>query len=337
MIDYCSIELLWGTSTVLKTTKVNLSDHLTLIPVHLGVGSLCIIQQDAEDFAEQSCQIGNIYTSAASVISADSGQGVEAGFLKETFYALTTIRIPTWKRQAHSTDCVFAKPIPNLVKDGINDDQRDEHTSFHSDPTFNRAWCFQEQRMATRIVHFTTNEMYWACASQLTCECERLAWTDYRNDPQLLQRYSNALEPTSGGTMSPPSAVEFWWSFVETFSQRRLTRLTDRLPAISALAKFMHRHFSNLQSTSCERSKVHNIVNSWESRVKRVSKHRLVSVTDRPVPAIPGLAKVTHSEELGECHAGLWERQLAIALLWRTYDLVDPEDYPWKPLEYGPT
>lgn len=253
VVDYVALSYCWGTSTPLSTTKTNLSDHLrqiswSMVPKtfrqaidltlmlgyeYIWIDSLCIIQQDSEDFAKQSSKMGKIYMCAVLVISADSGQSVEAGFLEKRLYASTTIRIPIWKRQPHSADRVFAKPIP------IDYDQRDDHTSFGSDPTFARAWCFQEQRMATRIVHFTTSEMSWGCGSDLTCECGRLGWTDYGDNPELLQRYFNSLESTSDERGRAPSTVEFWWSLIESFSRRRLTRVTDRLPSISGLAKLM--------------------------------------------------------------------------------------------------
>ncbi|KAJ9616376.1 hypothetical protein H2200_000094 [Cladophialophora chaetospira] len=59
------------------------------------------------------------------------------------------------------------------------------------------------------------------------------------------------------------------------------------------------------------------------------------------LPALSGLAKLMqgeHSKQFGEYHAGLWEYQLPVALLWTMNAVVEPKDYPWKPSEYiGPT
>lgn len=83
-VEYVALSYCWGSPTILSTTKKNLSDHLRQIPwslvpktfrqaidLTLGLGydyiwidSLCIIQHDAEDFAEQSSKMAEIYVSA---------------------------------------------------------------------------------------------------------------------------------------------------------------------------------------------------------------------------------------------------------------------------------
>lgn len=37
-----------------------------------------------------------------------------------------------------------------------------------------KAWTLQEQILATKMIHFTDDEMVWDCRSSLSCECREL-------------------------------------------------------------------------------------------------------------------------------------------------------------------
>jgi hypothetical protein len=62
----------------------------------IWIDSLCIIQQDAEDFTEQSSQMGDIYTNASVVISADSALNVHEGIHRRRDRPTTIIPIHDW-------------------------------------------------------------------------------------------------------------------------------------------------------------------------------------------------------------------------------------------------
>ncbi|KAI9655092.1 MAG: hypothetical protein M1821_005575 [Bathelium mastoideum] len=203
--------------------------------------------------------MGDIYMNAVVVLSADAGRSIHTGFLSQRDHASVAIRIPPWKSGHHEVDRTIydigTGDFSQLVRklDRVYDDhdrvfarphsvdiplrdQYDDHNSFWSDPIRERAWCFQEQRLATRVVHFSKNEMYWECGSRSTCECGKLGSTDYGDDPALLARYFNSVQSLHQGNMQAPNKIDFWWSLVQAFSARKLTKVTDRLPAIAGLA-----------------------------------------------------------------------------------------------------
>ncbi|KAH8900567.1 HET-domain-containing protein, partial [Thozetella sp. PMI_491] len=80
-------------------------------------------------------------------------------------------------------------------------------------PLFDRAWAYQERLLATRILHFATGEMVWECKEVMACEC-RLRWTQKKKVED-----------------------DAWHLIVTNYSKRLLTFDTDRLPALSGLAK----------------------------------------------------------------------------------------------------
>ncbi|KAI9685597.1 MAG: hypothetical protein M1822_004455 [Bathelium mastoideum] len=206
--------------------------------------------------------MGDIFMNAVVVVSADVGRSVHTGFLNKRDRASVVIKIPPWKRGLYEVkqinnvvatdgferlvrkldegydghDRIFARPH-NVNIPLYN--QLDDHNSFWSNPMQERAWCFQEQRLATRIVHFAKDEMYWECGIRSTCECGMLGRTDYDDHPILLTRYFKSVQSPRPRSVQSLSKIDFWWSIVEAFSARKLTKVTDRLPAIAGFAMEM--------------------------------------------------------------------------------------------------
>ncbi|KAI0157328.1 heterokaryon incompatibility protein-domain-containing protein [Xylariaceae sp. FL1272] len=321
-VDYLALSYCWGGKQIFSTTHDNFVNHHTHIPwamvpdtfrqaikithqlgyKYIWIDALCVIQGDIEDFTNQCKKMGDIYTNAVMVISADSGHSVHTGFLAPRENASIMVRIPPWKRgrpkeinRTFSFDVKHSSHI-RPVSDGLRTrisyevDQvfvrpqfmnskgyRDDHDSFWSAPTFDRGWCFQEQRLASRILHFNEHEMYWECGSRTTCECGTLEETQDSGDegPILLARHLN-------GASRAPNAIQFWWSMIEEFSSRKFTVATDRLPALS------------------------------------------------------GLAHKMQNTRLGKYYAGLWEHDLLTSLLWQTDSEGYDQGFPSKTY-VGPT
>jgi hypothetical protein len=116
-ISYLALSYCWGTPKIFSTTRGNIKDHLQSIPWsmlpktfqhaveitrslgydYIWIDSLCIIQQDAEDFADQSIQMGDIYANALAVISADIAHNVHEGIHRQRQWPTTIISIPNSK------------------------------------------------------------------------------------------------------------------------------------------------------------------------------------------------------------------------------------------------
>lgn len=90
--------------------------------------------------------------------------------------------------------------------------------------TFHRTWALQERLLATRIVHFSKDELFWECQSQVFCDCTFL--DQHRSIGGGFRIRQDRL---------PPKYV--WIELLEQYSRLDLTYLSDRLPAISGLVK----------------------------------------------------------------------------------------------------
>jgi hypothetical protein len=93
-------------------------------------------------------------------------------------------------------------------------------------PLLSRAWVFQERNLAPRTLHFHPSEMVMECKSSICCECSGL-------DKVIpaTRRHSLHLE-------SPDRVDIFdsWLEVVEEYSKLRLTKESDRLPALTGVA-----------------------------------------------------------------------------------------------------
>lgn len=119
-----------------------------------------------------------------------------------------------------------------LVREALKHDQfyegsekNERHSSY---PLFQRAWCFQERILATRISHFTKNEIVFECKTGCKCECTSIG---LRGDP-LIKAYYQEL-------FAGKYYIKSWagWRTVVTdYSKNRLTDSRDVLPALSGIS-----------------------------------------------------------------------------------------------------
>ncbi len=102
-------------------------------------------------------------------------------------------------------------------------------------PLFTRAGVFQERMLSPRIIHFGPHEMFWEC-NQQACACDQ--HRDDNSDPDLLDNEALSTKRTLGEKMGK-SEVEplapLWRNLVEEYSQLKLTKSFDKLPAIEGL------------------------------------------------------------------------------------------------------
>jgi hypothetical protein len=135
---------------------------------YLWIDALCIIQDSAEDWAEESPKMASIYGQAALMISATAAENCHSGILNDlhVHYSLALGRKNLYLRQ-------------HLL--------RWDWDIQHS-PQARRGWATQERVLAPRIVHFTIRQMIWECASKWHFEVSGIV-DKKRGSGQIRQRY----------------------------------------------------------------------------------------------------------------------------------------------------
>jgi hypothetical protein len=106
-------------------------------------------------------------------------------------------------------------------------------------PLWQRAWVIQERALASRILHFGAEQLYWECRTSVAHE----------DGSQYPHASDSPLGPGCGGVLTGKRQLakvwHTWYMLVEKFSRRALTKASDRLPALGGLAsRFSQLHGS---------------------------------------------------------------------------------------------
>jgi hypothetical protein len=225
---YVSLSHCWGGFQLLRTNRATHESHqrkngilLSQLPRtfqdavnvthrlgfrYLWIDSLCIIQDDEDDWTKEAARMCSVYQNAALVLGASAAPGPlfqwrheicqEAGGRVERVYVRPY-------RDHHAYE---AYPTANMQ--GIA-------------PLFRRAWAFQERVLARRMLHFFDNEVIWECQKETDCQCGQVS--------DLRRGHFEA------------DNINIWWKWVQIYSNLAITYPSDRLPAVSGLATYIHR------------------------------------------------------------------------------------------------
>jgi hypothetical protein len=182
---------------------------------YLWIDSLCIIQDDDDDWKRESVRMEQVYSNAKCVLAASSASSSMEGFLNR-HTALPSF-IPL---QSESGDISYiSKNIDNFKGDV---DESILNT---------RGWTLQERALAQRTIHFSKNQVYFECSKGVQCES--------------LIRYTNESASLLGDS-DFPSAVETRYkggrvmlvqSLYNQYSKRAFWDAQDRPIGISGLER----------------------------------------------------------------------------------------------------
>ncbi|RBR26984.1 uncharacterized protein FIESC28_00252 [Fusarium coffeatum] len=186
---------------------------------YLWIDALCIIQDDQDDWQQESGNMAAIYRDAYFVIGADMSRDSNGGFLdvSETDF-----------HDERKLIGVDDKSNPIYVREEYRrGGEWDQPLAF--EPLKRRAWTLQEQILATRMVHFTSQEMVWECKYGLICQCMHLD-----------RAGGNSLQLRGYFAFPFPRKFKAWYQVVNEVMQRHITKPEDILPCLSGLARLLH-------------------------------------------------------------------------------------------------
>jgi Heterokaryon incompatibility protein (HET) len=127
---------------------------------YLWIDSLCIIQEDKEDWKREAKRMEHVFASAYCTIAASSASNWRDGFLERN------LSPQYFQIQSGSRRQVY-------VCDNMHDYSKDMDES----PLNKRAWVLQERVLSRRTIHFSAKQTYWECAEGVLCEnFVRLKW-----------------------------------------------------------------------------------------------------------------------------------------------------------------
>ncbi|KAF6816037.1 heterokaryon incompatibility protein [Colletotrichum musicola] len=251
--EYTALSHCWGKIRILTTLKKNIKDHANCIGFdalpktfqeaikttrslgvrYLWIDSLCIVQDDADDWAKESAQMASIYREAYLTLAATAANDGSEGLFKprqvDTFsYTLSGtqdgsdgVSVRATKHRKH--DCLRA--VDDLSESGMV-----------SLPLMTRAWCYQERILSSRILHFAADEMVWECQQATSCECDLLEDYQQHDWSKLTGGDPIAQEAPDRTLFRLPDMEKHWFRLIRNYTILNITKDFDRLPALSGIA-----------------------------------------------------------------------------------------------------
>ncbi|KXH62348.1 heterokaryon incompatibility protein [Colletotrichum salicis] len=175
--SYAALSHCWGKHRILTTTSHNLGRHCIAINFsnlpktfqdaikivrflglrYLWIDSLCIVQDDADDWRKESVQMGRIYKDAEITVAASGARHGSEGFFVPRPPLPPVVRLPYG--EPSQGEYMSATLFPDSMD-----------TTVSETPLGSRAWITQEWMLSPRVIHHTKARMVWACRTLLKCE-----------------------------------------------------------------------------------------------------------------------------------------------------------------------
>jgi hypothetical protein len=260
---YIALSHCWGLTRQAKLTMETQESFAKQVPVHslsntfrdalkttrllgityLWIDSLCIVQDDNEDWLRESAKMGSIYESAYITLAATSAVDGSGGLQGCRSDSVEWIRFP----------CDGADASQGYM--WFTDADWTAQSDLDQSPLNQRGWVFQERLLSRRIVHFAASQVYWECQESFANEeggkrlhfagtsLDRAQWK--KNIASLGhlglmpgRRCRSSYDDNDNRT-SLGSFHAIWMTYVHHYCARKLTRSEDRLVALFGLAKLV--------------------------------------------------------------------------------------------------
>ena len=186
---YMTLSHCWGTGPTFKLTTANLSSLRLHIPVdelpqtfqddfaltrrlgtdYLWIDSLCIVQDDREDWFSESARMGDVYKNGLCCIAATGFSSSRTGlYATRTAERLLPCRVfANWDGKRHDGKHPVRGEYYLVELD------RYWYNAVDEAPLQRRAWAMQERLLAPRVLHFGSEQLLWECC-QYTVSPPRL-------------------------------------------------------------------------------------------------------------------------------------------------------------------
>jgi hypothetical protein len=252
--SYVCLSHCWGAHQPIRTIKANLQDHKQGIARlclpksfqdavsfvrrlrirYLWIDSLCIVQDDGEDWQRESGKMCSVFAGAILTIAASKSSDARGGLFTKTRPEHMARAVQTVDYEGQAKEVYVRQPLPHIT---INRHEVDVRDGF---PLLSRSWVYQERLLPTRVLHFGPEELFWECVQETQCECSTFDAADgvwHKPDKEQIRK---AFEDGS-----IDEVAEEWRAIITRYSSYNLSFASDKLPALSGIAKFFQQHRNN--------------------------------------------------------------------------------------------
>ncbi|KAL2813374.1 heterokaryon incompatibility protein-domain-containing protein [Aspergillus granulosus] len=236
---YVALSHCWGAGPSLKLRRSNLDTLRVTLPMSeipksfmdalmitrglgykfLWIDSLCIIQDNEYDWAEECSRMRLVYENAVCTISALDSRNSRGGCFgdRDPRYLQPPTVQTYWTNRANGL--FWCANPQHLWGRAVSESA-----------LYRRGWVLQEQVLSRRILHFSKHMVFWECRSKRASEVE----------PDGLQTLQSPTPSISQMVASSKDGYDLWRTLVIKYSKAQLTYGRDKLVAISGIARMIH-------------------------------------------------------------------------------------------------
>jgi Heterokaryon incompatibility protein (HET) len=276
--EYVTLSHCWGKAKIIRLEKENMRDFERGIPIsslpltfqqaidfarrlsrairYIWIDSLCIVQDDAEDWLSESVQMYSVYRNSYCNVSAtaavNSSEGLyfdrDPQYLWEDEINLNTEGIPRPMSESLRGRLLGLEPLVRRCKiqDGSFWDREVDDA-----PVNRRAWVLQERLLAPRVLHFCKDQIAWECRHVDAAECLPYGVSTMELKAGTVKeraRLKALIQEDYGPPVLAPNPIEKsfaahenWKRVVERYSTTGLTKPEDKLIALAGIAELISR------------------------------------------------------------------------------------------------
>jgi hypothetical protein len=191
---------------------------------YIWIDAICIVQDNSDDWKIESAKMCDIYRNAYCTIAASGAASNDHGcFIGQPTPSVPADSCPlTVDDNGHHSTIILLPPRPSWENQIL------------SSPLNSRAWVLQERLLSRRILHFAKDAVFWECSElkASTFEPNGIPDVELLADPIL---YTYSLRNLT----TVECAQSAWLELVQHYTKLGITKVQDRLPALSGLAKLI--------------------------------------------------------------------------------------------------
>lgn len=264
---YATVSHRWGSEQFMTLTAMNMASFRIEAPMQLisqtlvdsmevarrlgiryiWIDSLCIIQSGdgLRDWLVESVKMDQVYTNGFCNIMADWGTAQNGMFFDRD---PDLLRAGTAKFAIASLNSVVTtREVTCLDRNWWRKEVDDS-------PLNRRAWMLQERVLSQGNLHFGQQQVLWECAECIRSEMSpyHALWSQIELPHYVgLEGFAPELrlkpiQTSEGRPTRDADDYQFWVNVVKDYSKRDITNISDKLVALSGVAKHMKGKFDDI-------------------------------------------------------------------------------------------
>ena len=203
---------------IVVTTKLSVS--------YLWVDALCIVQDsvDSLEWRQEASIMGDVYANSYFTLAATTSPNSQGGLLQQRN------PLSVWPCRLTATwGCFITGELVVSVEAGAR--------SAEMKPLGDRAWAFQEWVLSKRLIHFCKDQVRWECY------CFAASEVNPRGVDELDYNYYGLTSKSAVVELGKDaeSDLALWERIRVDYSEKALTKVTDKLAAFSGIARMVHK------------------------------------------------------------------------------------------------